>query len=140
MPDSRSTVNDPAETIRWALGLLPAREEDEFHAAIAALDALCRDSLDVPLSHVDALAADGVIRDYEMSANFKELRDLVDALLVARQRKDEALLSAASEIDWLICSLSVGGSGDAARLIHARRARAALVAVDKETPQSKEEK
>jgi hypothetical protein len=45
--------------------------------ALWLLNELCEDSLEVPLSHVDALERDGVLRDYEVSANFKELRDLI---------------------------------------------------------------
>ena len=45
--------------------------------ALFLLDELCRDSLEVPLDHVDALERDGLIQDYEVSANFKELRDLI---------------------------------------------------------------
>lgn len=52
----------------------PAREQ-----TLKLLNDLCEDSLEVPLSHVDALERDGVLHEYGISSKFKWLRDLIEA-------------------------------------------------------------
>ena len=53
-----------------------AELEAERDQALALLDEICQDSLEVPLSHVDALS-ESDLREYDQSAKFKRLRDLI---------------------------------------------------------------
>lgn len=49
--------------------------------ALSLLDGLCRDSLEVPLDHVDGLIATGDLDDYDVSWKFWQLRELLRANL-----------------------------------------------------------
>ena len=69
------------------------------------------------------------LREDEMLPRADEALAALDALLVERQRWESARIMAGSELDWLIVHLS---ETDEHAAVHARRARAALVAVDKE--------
>lgn len=51
--------------------LFPARDQ-----ALELLDELCQHGLDVPLSHVESLTGSD-LREYDTSAKFKWLRDLI---------------------------------------------------------------
>ena len=70
------------------------------------LDELCRDSLEVPLSHVDALERDGLLDDYEISAKFKRVRDDIVSLRADLQRLEEALRQIAERTESPIGSVS----------------------------------
>ena len=49
--------------------------------ALALLDRLCQDSLEVSLDHVDGLIADGILDEYEQSRTFWHLREILKANL-----------------------------------------------------------
>ncbi len=49
--------------------------------ALGILDELCRDSLEVPLDHVDGLIATGDLDDNDVSQKFWHLREILKANL-----------------------------------------------------------
>ena len=59
--------------------MTPDTAKGGLSEALEILGWLCEDSLEVPLSHVDGMT-ESELREYGVSAKFKELRDLIVAL------------------------------------------------------------
>jgi len=93
-------------TRRFGLNRAMSSPSRSHTDTLELLDELCRDSLEVPLSHVDALERDGLLDDYEISAKFKRVRDDIVSLRADLQRLEEALRQIAERTESPIGSVS----------------------------------